>query len=63
MNEELKKACELLRYFQEWRRGGDGDMPNPKEIGKALDSVLDYVEKHSNIERIGKNLNNQMTVK
>lgn len=42
MNEELKKACELLRYFQEWRRGGDGEMPNPKEIGKALDLVLNF---------------------
>lgn len=45
MNEELKKACKLLRYFQEWRRGGDGEMPNPKEMGIALDLVLDYVEK------------------
>ena len=44
MNEELKKACELLRYFQEWRRGGDGEMPNPKDIGVALDMVIDYVE-------------------
>lgn len=54
MNEELKKACELLRYIQEWRRGGDGEMPNPKELGIALDLVIDFVEKHSNIERIGK---------
>lgn len=44
MNEELKKACELLRSYQEWRRGGNGEMPNPKEIGKALDLVLDFVE-------------------
>jgi hypothetical protein len=44
MNEELKKACELLRYYQEWRRGGVGEMPNPTEIGKALDLVLDWVE-------------------
>ena len=50
MNEELKKACELLRYYQEWRRGGDGEMPNPQEIGTALDLVLTFVE-------------NQMTVK
>jgi hypothetical protein len=50
MNEVLKKACELPRYYNEWRRGGDGDMPNPQEIGKALDLVLDFVE-------------NQMTVK
>ena len=51
MNEELKKACELLRYFQKWRRGGDGEMPNLKDIGNALDMVLDYVEKHSNLEK------------
>ena len=50
MNEELKKACKLLRYFQEWRRGSDGDMPDVREIGKALDLVLDYMEKHSNSE-------------
>ncbi len=51
MNEELKKACELLRYFQKWRRGGDGKMPHPREVGKALDLVLDWVEKHSNLEK------------
>lgn len=45
MNEELKKACKLLQYFQKWRRGGDGEMPNPREIGLALDLVLDWVEK------------------
>ena len=44
MNEELKKACKSLRYYNEWRRGGDGEMPNPKEIGKALDLVLNFVE-------------------
>ena len=44
MNEELRKACELLRNYNEWRRGGDGEMPNPKEIGKALNLVLEYVE-------------------
>lgn len=43
MNEDLKKACELLRYYQEWRRGGSGEMPNPTEVGKALDLVLDWV--------------------
>jgi hypothetical protein len=51
MNEELKKACELLRYFQEWRRGGECEQPNPQEIGKALDLVLDFVEEHSNLKK------------
>ena len=45
MNEELKKACELLRYYQKWRRGGNGEMPHPREVGIALDLVLDWVEK------------------
>jgi hypothetical protein len=51
MNEELKKACELLRYYNEWRRGGDGKMQNPKQVGIALDLVLDFVEEHSNLEK------------
>ena len=40
----MKKACALLHEYQDWRRGGDGEMPNPREIGRALDLVLDFVE-------------------
>lgn len=64
MNEELKKACELLRSYQAWRRGGKGEMPNPQEIGKALDLVLDYVENQNDwSNRWSKKWSNQMTVK
>lgn len=37
-----KKAIELIREFQEWRRGAEIPMPNPTEIGKAIDEILDY---------------------
>lgn len=31
---------ELLKTYNEWRRGADIEQPNPTDIGKAIDSVL-----------------------
>lgn len=39
-NEELDEAIDLVTYYQEWRRGGDGEQPNPKALGVAIDDLL-----------------------
>ena len=35
-----QEALEVLKYYQHWRRGGDGDMPDPKQIGEAIDVAI-----------------------
>ena len=41
-----KEDLELIKYYQKWRRedGHFGTMPNPTEVGKALDKLIDYCE-------------------
>ena len=45
---EIKEALKVLKYYQKWRRH-DGEefleMPNPKIIGIALDTVINFTEK------------------
>lgn len=36
----IDKAISILHNFQVWRRGGNTPMPDPKEIGKAIDYAL-----------------------
>ena len=40
----LNEAIEILRQHQAWRRGGEGEMQNPKQIGYAIDRVLSALE-------------------
>jgi hypothetical protein len=35
-----REALEILKHYQHWRRGGDGDMPDPKQIGEAIDVAI-----------------------
>lgn len=37
-------TLDLLTAFNEWRRGGEGDQPDPKEIGLAIDSAIDFIQ-------------------
>jgi hypothetical protein len=54
---ELRDAILLLEYYNRWRRGEDEslDMPNPRDIGIALDTVLAAVTEggtgNSGVER------------
>jgi hypothetical protein len=41
----IKQAKKLVVHYQKWRRGGDGDMPDPKQIGIAIDVLLAAPEK------------------
>lgn len=33
-------SIEILKRHNEWRRGGEGDMQNPTDIGLAIDDVI-----------------------
>lgn len=41
---ELQKAIEILENYNKWRRDDEGDyiQQSPKEIGIAIDVVVDY---------------------
>jgi hypothetical protein len=48
-NSENKFSCEektisglieRLKDYNDWRRGGLGEMPSPKQIGKDIDSAI-----------------------
>ena len=39
-----KETIQTLKYFQEWRRWGDWDQPDPKDIGKAIDNAIATLE-------------------
>ena len=42
---DLKKAIEILKHFNQWRRGEIDDLNHsPKEIGEAIDIVVKNYE-------------------
>lgn len=38
------EALEHLKYYQEWRLGGNGEQPNPKDITKAIGVAIRALE-------------------
>lgn len=38
------EALALLKYYQEWRLGGEGEQPHPKEITNAIDIAIKALE-------------------
>ena len=48
MNTILLSAVHRLRKYNEWRRGGDFELESsPTQIGKDLDTVLNWCIKNS----------------
>jgi hypothetical protein len=45
---EKKEAIKILRYFQKWRRGARIPMPDPKEVGLAIDTAIKELRKRQN---------------
>lgn len=37
---KVKEIIRVLHAFQKWRRGADIPMPEPKEIGRAIDGAI-----------------------
>lgn len=42
--EELTALVGRLRTYNAWRRGGDGDMPDPVRMGQDIDAVIEILE-------------------
>lgn len=50
--QDIKDAVKLLQRYKRWRRGADIEMPRPKEIGKAIDTAIEYIKKNEKLEEI-----------
>lgn len=37
---KVKEIIKYLHTYQKWRRGADLPMPNPKELGIAIDGAI-----------------------
>ena len=46
-----KELLNGLRYYQKWRKGGDCEMPYPKDVTRYIDSAISVIEK-TNIQTI-----------
>ena len=42
-----KELLNGLRYYQKWRKDGDGEMPYPKDVTRYIDSAISVIEKTS----------------
>ena len=40
-----KELLNGLRYYQKWRKGGDCEMPYPKDVTRYIDSAISVIEK------------------
>lgn len=51
----MNETIEYLRKYNEWRRGGETEMPEPKEIGKYIDAAIKRLEElESNSAMLGR---------
>jgi hypothetical protein len=41
---DYKELIERMRAFNDWRRGGDFEMPHPRQIGMDIDAMCDAIE-------------------
>ena len=39
------EIVEILRQFNNWRRGTDIPQPDPREIGEAIDAAVEMIER------------------
>lgn len=50
--QNIKEAVKLLQHYNRWRRGADVEMPRPKELGKAIDTAIEYIRENEKLEGI-----------
>jgi hypothetical protein len=41
--QDLKNLIDRLEYYNEWRRGADTEMPQPKQIGRDIDAAVEVL--------------------
>ena len=42
--QKMQNLINRLEYFNEWRRGGDGKQPDPRQIGEDIDSATHIIK-------------------
>ena len=50
---EINEAVKILRHTNLWRRDNDGiyEPPNPKELGIAIDVVVEYLSTDKDVTK------------
>ena len=43
----LQEAIHILEYANKWRRGADIEMPDPVEVGKAIDIAVKKLKENN----------------
>lgn len=41
---KINEAAKFLACANKWRRGGEGEMPEPKQLGIAIDALASFVK-------------------
>ena len=56
--QDIPALVERLRYFNAWRRGADGDQPDPAQIGRDIDDAIAILSRHASApDPLSQNLN------
>lgn len=45
----MNPTAELLRRYNVWRRSGGPEMPDPREIGEAIDRAIEMIEQRDRL--------------
>lgn len=55
---DIHALIERLRYFNAWRRGADGDQPEPAQIGRDIDAAVAILSRQASApDPLSQNLN------
>lgn len=52
----MSDPIDILKHYNAWRRGGEGDMPAPAEIGLAIDAAIGEILRLREVEAAARNL-------
>ena len=47
-----EEAIKILKEYNEWRRGAEIPMPEPKIIGEAIDTVIKFCEEQLKAKKL-----------
>lgn len=44
---QIDEVIEQLQIYNDWRRGGEGEQPNPKFIGILIEEAIKHLKEKS----------------